>query len=131
MNVVPARLGCLSALQRLQRRGLLSRQEYLCMAAARSGQLEECMLRANGCPWDEEELVGGEGRPPRGAALGAHERLPGGRGDVRGSSGGRAPRGAAVGARERLPVEQVDVLGGGKGWAPRGASVGVRERLST
>ena len=48
-----ANLGCLSALQRRQRRGLLSRQERLCQAAARSGQLEELqVLRADGCPWD-------------------------------------------------------------------------------
>ena len=48
-------LGCLSALKRLQRRGHLLRQEYLCMAAARSGQLEELkVLRANGCPWYED-----------------------------------------------------------------------------
>ena len=47
-------LGCLSALQRLQRQGLLSRRERLCEAAARSGQLEELkMLRANVWPWDE------------------------------------------------------------------------------
>ena len=48
-----ARLGCLSALQRLQRRGLLARPEFLCMAAARSGQLEELKeLRENDTPWD-------------------------------------------------------------------------------
>ena len=46
-------IGCLSVLKRLQRRGLLSRQELLCQAAARSGQLEELkVLHANGCPWD-------------------------------------------------------------------------------
>ena len=46
-------LGCLSAVQRLQRRGLLSRQEYLCEAAARSGQLEKLKaLRADETPWD-------------------------------------------------------------------------------
>ena len=48
------KLGCFSAVQRLQRGGRLSRQELLCAAAARSGQLEELkVLRANGCPWDE------------------------------------------------------------------------------
>ena len=48
------KLRCLSALQRLQRGGRLSRQEYLCQAAARSGQLEELKaLRADGCPWGE------------------------------------------------------------------------------
>jgi hypothetical protein len=46
-------LGCLSVLKRLQRGGRLSRQEYLCQAAARSGHLEELkVMRENGCPWD-------------------------------------------------------------------------------
>jgi hypothetical protein len=46
-------LGCLGALRRRQRRGLLSRQELLCGAAALSGQLEELKaLRADGSPWD-------------------------------------------------------------------------------
>ena len=49
--------GWLSAVQRRQRGGRLSHQEYLCHAAARSGQLEKLkLLRANGCPWNEEEL---------------------------------------------------------------------------
>ena len=49
-----ANLGCLSAVQRLQRGGWLSRQERLCQAAARSGQLQELKaLRENGCPWNE------------------------------------------------------------------------------
>ena len=43
------KLGCLSALRRLQRRCLLSRNESLCQAAAGSGQLEESkVLRKNG-----------------------------------------------------------------------------------
>jgi hypothetical protein len=47
-------LGCLSAVEHLQRRGLLSRQEYLCAAAARGGQFEELkVLRENETPWDE------------------------------------------------------------------------------
>jgi ribosomal protein S11 len=46
-------LGCLTAVQRLQRRGCLSRKEYLCEAAARSGQLEKLKaLRADDTPWD-------------------------------------------------------------------------------
>ena len=76
---VAAKLGCLSALQRLQRQGLLSCQENLWEAAARrqleklkllrmndtlwdadtscaaamDGHLEVLQwLRANGCPWD-------------------------------------------------------------------------------
>ena len=47
-------VGCLSALQRLQRQGLLSHRELLCVAAARTGQLEELKpLRENGCPRQE------------------------------------------------------------------------------
>ena len=47
-------LGCVSAVQRMQRQGRLSRQELLCQAAARSGQLEELKaLRADGWPWDD------------------------------------------------------------------------------
>ena len=50
-----AELGYLSALQRLQRGGRLSRQERLCQAAARSGQLEELKaLRADNTPWDRK-----------------------------------------------------------------------------
>ena len=49
------RLGCLSELQRLQRQGRLSRREFLCQAAARSGQLEELKaLRENDTPWDTD-----------------------------------------------------------------------------
>jgi hypothetical protein len=48
-----ANLGCLSALQRQHRRGLLLRKELLCEAAARSGNLKDLMaLRENGFPWD-------------------------------------------------------------------------------
>ena len=46
-------LECMSALQRRQRQGRLSRREYLCEAAARSGQLEELKaLHKNDTPWD-------------------------------------------------------------------------------
>jgi hypothetical protein len=47
-------LGCLTAVERLQRGGRLSSQEYVCYAAARSGQLEKLKeFRADGCPWNE------------------------------------------------------------------------------
>jgi hypothetical protein len=47
-------LGCLSALQRLALAGRLSRQELLCGAAAKGGQIEKLkLLRAGGCPWNE------------------------------------------------------------------------------
>ena len=52
-EICAANLGCLSALKRLQRRGCLSHREYLCEAAARSGQLEELKaLHENDIPWD-------------------------------------------------------------------------------
>ena len=45
-------LGYVTTLRCLQRRGRLSRKEFLCHAAARSGQLEELKaLRAESCPW--------------------------------------------------------------------------------
>ena len=48
------RLGCLSAVQRQQRAGLLSRRELLCQEAARGGHLEELIfLRENDIPWEE------------------------------------------------------------------------------
>ena len=50
-----AELGCLNAVQRLERGGRLSYQERLCQAAARGGRLEVLQwAQANGCPWDEE-----------------------------------------------------------------------------
>jgi hypothetical protein len=58
-------LGCVSAVERMQRQGCLSRQELLCQAAARSGQLEELeVLRAEGWPWDRDTCAA--------AALGGH-----------------------------------------------------------
>ena len=49
-----AELGCLSVVQRIQRRGRLPCQELLCAATARSEQLEALkVLRADGWPWDE------------------------------------------------------------------------------
>ena len=66
-------------------------------------------------------------RPPRGAEVGAQERLPVERGDMLGCGAAGPPRGAAVGARERLPVErELRVRGGGR--PPRGCS-GCSERL--
>ena len=58
-------LGCLSAVQRMQRQGRLSSRELLCHAAALSGQLEELkLLRENDYPWDESTCFG--------AAFGGH-----------------------------------------------------------
>ena len=48
-----AELGCLSTLKHRQSRGRLTRQEYLCQAAASGGHLEELkVLRENSCPWN-------------------------------------------------------------------------------
>ena len=58
-------LGCVSAVQSMQRQGRLSRRELLCQAAARSGQLEKLKeLRADGWPWDRGTCSA--------AALGGH-----------------------------------------------------------
>jgi hypothetical protein len=52
-------LGCLCAVQRLDRVGRLSRRERLCEAAARGGHLEMLQwARANGCPWNEMTCSG-------------------------------------------------------------------------
>jgi len=70
-------LGCLSAVQRMQRQGRLSRQELLCAAAARSGQLEvEGVARGRLAVGPGHVLGGGFGRAPRGTAVGTRERLP-------------------------------------------------------
>ena len=99
-------LGCLSAVQRLQRGGRLSRRELLCQAAATDGHLEELkVLRENGCPWNEDTCAyaafGGQLEVLQWARA---ERRPMGREYVYVGGGARASRGAAVVARERLPV---------------------------
>ena len=92
--------------------------EATCAWAAKYGHLEVLKwARENGCPWDEWTCANAA-RPPRGAEVGARERLPVGRGDVRVRGVGRPPRDAEVGARERVPVGRVDVrvraAGGGQ-----------------
>ncbi len=58
-------LGSVSAVQRMQRPGRLSRQELLCQAAARGGQLAELkVLREDGWLWDRDTCAA--------AALGGH-----------------------------------------------------------
>ena len=79
-----------------------------CAIAAEGGHLEVLQwLRANGCPWDEKtcsmSAEGGHLDVLQWArANGCTEAAP-----VLGGGFGRAPRGAAVGARERLPVGRV------------------------
>ena len=47
--------GCLDTVLRMILGGRLQDKKYLCHAAARSGQLKELkLLRAAGCPWDED-----------------------------------------------------------------------------
>ena len=74
------RLGCLSALLRLQRQGPLSRQEHLCQAAARSGQLEALKsLHADDTLWDTGTCLrstGSSSRAPTAAPRGARHSPP-------------------------------------------------------
>ena len=151
-----ARQGCLTTLLCLQRRGLLSREDRLCEAAARRGQLEELKaLRANDTHTvgRKHVLGSGKGRTPRGAAVAARERLhvervhvhvrdedgrPGGaavgackwlpvvRAYLWGCGGVRATRDAEVVARERVPVGRGHVLGSGRGQATGGVAVVAR-----
>ena len=47
--------GCLDTVRRIILGGRLSDKKHLCHAAARSGQLKELkLLRAAGCPWDDQ-----------------------------------------------------------------------------
>ena len=47
--------GCLDTVLRMILGGRLSDKKFLCYAAARSGQLKELkLLRAAGCPWDDQ-----------------------------------------------------------------------------
>ncbi|MDA9097925.1 hypothetical protein N9L76_03225 [bacterium] len=71
----------------------------------------------------------GEERTARRVQGVALERLPVGQVDVFGCGDGRAPRGTAIGARERMPVERRYLLFGGIRRVPRDSSVGARERL--
>ena len=87
-----ADLGCLRALERLQRRGQLPRREYLCQAAAASG-------------FRDSEAV-------------ARERRTLGRMHLLGNGFMRTPRDSAVGSCQRLPVVLPDVLDHGEGRAP-------------
>ena len=61
--------------------------------------------------------------------MGARERLPVGRADVRVRGGGRTPRGAAVVTCERLHMGRGYVRICGEVWAPRGDAVGTRVPL--
>ena len=154
--VLAAILGCLTVLQNLLQRGHLDKTQ-VCQWAAWGGHLQVLQwARENGCPWDKRrartrrgaatsrccsgrERTAARGtsgrartrriRPPRGAAVGARERLPVGQEDVRGRGGVRPLRDVEVGARERLPVGRGDVRERGVWRSPRGAEVGARERL--
>ena len=122
-----AERGYVSTLKCLRRRGRLRNESRPWAAAASRGDLEE--LKALRAKKFLDVRVRGLGRPPRGAKVGARERLPVGRVDVLGRGEGRACRDSEVGARERLPVGRGDVCARGGRWPPRGAAVGARERL--
>ena len=105
--------------------------ENTCAKAAEGGHLEVLQwARANGCSVGREDLPRSRGiRSPRGAAVGARERLPVGRVDLPYAAGRRPPGGAAVGARERLSVDENTCRLGRARRPPGGAAVGARERL--
>ena len=74
-------------------------------ARAASGHLEVLKwARENDCPWDRWRAARARGRPPRGAQVGARERLPLERLDVRGRSGGGHFEVLKWRASERMPV---------------------------
>ena len=128
--------------------------ERTCASAAEGGHSRCSRARENGCPWNEWTCARAESGHLE-VLKWTRGTLPVERGDVQGRSGQWAPRGAEMGARERLPVGQVDVLLRGEGghlevlkwarangcpgtrdvrgrsgrWALRGAEVGARERL--
>ena len=65
--------------------------ERTCAFAAEGGHLEMLKwARENDCPWNEDVRERGEGRPPRGAEVGARERLPVERRTRRGAEVARA-----------------------------------------
>jgi hypothetical protein len=99
--------------------------ERTCKYAAMGGHLE--VLHWARAPVERKHvLVRGAGRPPRGAAVGASERLPVERVGVRVRGKGRKPRDAAVGARERLSVGRDDVRAGEKERTRRTTKLGNR-----
>ena len=56
-----AELGCLSVLLCMQLAGRLQRKDYLCQAAARSGQLDKLkLLRAGGLPVGRVDVLAGD-----------------------------------------------------------------------
>jgi hypothetical protein len=82
-----------------------------CMNAAWMGHLEVLRwARENGCPWDEWTCTGAAEEGHLEVLKWARENgCPWDEGTCAARGGGRSPRGAEVGARERLPVEQADV----------------------
>jgi hypothetical protein len=110
--------GWLKVLQWAKANGCQWNWETCAEAAAGRGQLEVLQwLRANGCSQIYEERVcaaaakGGHLEVLQWARAMARVH-------VRGCSQGRPSRGAPVGARQRLPVEQEDLCCGGRGRPP-------------
>ena len=110
-----AELGCLDTLHHQLLKGRLSKS-IVCEFAAHGGHLEVLKwLRANGCQWDADVCAAAAEKGHHAVLRWA--RANGYPWDVRGRSAERAPRGAAVGARERVPVGQGDVQACGDGRA--------------
>ena len=105
--------------------------QWTCDNAAEGGHLEMLQwARANGCPWDARTCAHARGRrSPADATVGARERLPVGRGDLRPRRERRPHGRAGVGESERLPValEHLRICRGRR--PPGGVEVGARGRL--
>jgi hypothetical protein len=128
-------LGCLSAVQRLHRRGRLDEivdapvygsvahnTNLVCRYALEFGQLEILKwARENGCPRDVKMCGAASYEGHFEIANWAREN------GYEWREGTCAA--AARGARERLPVERGDVHGGGGGGKPRDTALGAHERL--
>ena len=91
--------------------------EGTCGEAAKGGDLDVLQwAHSNGCPWNEWTCTNAANGGHLEVLLWARarERLPLERVDVHERGEWRAPRGAAVGARERMLMERGNVLGGGE-----------------
>ena len=114
--VCAAQGGNLEVLQWAHANGCPWDEHTMLVSVAHGGHLEVLKwLRANGCQWDADVCAAAAEKGH--LAVLRWARANGYPWDVRGRSVERTPRGAAVGARERVPVGQGDVQACGDGRA--------------
>ena len=88
--------------------------EYTCSEAAQFGHLRVLQwAHQNGCPWNEETCSEAARKGTWRCCSGRVRTGARGTRGRAGRGGGRAPGGAPVGASERVPVERMDVRRGG------------------